>query len=305
MKLETEQLLGTLELLNEPLQIYEGNIGGGYTLFDWDASIKGEFNLWNLMKDEKYIQNISPKTAISQWILDEWLHPIAPQDRYSPPNSKGQTFLDVDSKVKRYKAFKNLYELLNSSLEALEAFTIMNYLCVLIGRINHERWIVISPSAPHRQDFPYWITYSNLEIEKNNTQRTTKLQSTVKKLLETLTPLQLAIYGIDGYGYNFDYYYSYAFAETKIEAFIQSLNMTKIVQSKRFISLSSDYNQYLYNGDKRRKAIYVLNKFFQQRLSNTNIYYFTMYDCDNTYIVGETSDKDWLGIKISRSYRYY
>ena len=256
------------------------------------------------MKDEQYIQKISPQTAISQWILDEWLHPIAPQDRYSPPNPKGETFLDVNSKVKRYKAFKNLYELLNSSLEVLEAFTIMNYLCVLIGQINNDNWIVISPSAPHRQDFPYWITYSNFGIEKNKSQQITKLQSTVNKLLGTLTPLQLAIYGIDGYGYNFDYYYSYAFSKTKIEAFIQSLNMTKIVQIKRFISLSSDYNQYLYNGDKRRKAIYVLNKFFQQRLSNTNIYYFTMYDCDNTYIVGETPDKDYVGIKISRDFQY-
>ena len=99
MKLETEQLLGTLELLSEPLQVYDEEIGGSYTTFYWDASSKGEFNLWNLMINEKYIQQISPEVVISQWIIDEWLHPIVPVDKYLLDSQKRQ-FLDIDSRVK-------------------------------------------------------------------------------------------------------------------------------------------------------------------------------------------------------------
>ncbi|MGB3651330.1 MAG: nuclease A inhibitor family protein [Rivularia sp. (in: cyanobacteria)] len=302
MKLNTEQLLGTLELLSEPLQVYDEEIGGSYTTFYWDASIKGKFNLWNLMIDEKYIQPISPEIVISQWILDEWLHPIVPVDKYLLTHK--EHFLDINSRVKRYKIFQKIYSLLSLNLEKLEAFNFIYRLGTLVGKISNDNWLVISPNAPHIQDFPYWITCSNFKIEKYHSQQTIQLQSAVKELLETLTPLQLSI-KYEREEFSFDFYYSYAFAKTKIEAFIQALSKTKIVQAKRFISLSSDYRQHFYNGDKRRKTIYVLNQFLQQKLSNINVYYFTKYDNDFTYIIGETSDNNCLGVKISRSYRYY
>ncbi len=304
MKLDTEQLLGTLELLSEPLQVYDEEIGGSYTIFYWDASRKGEFNLWNLMINEKYVQPISPEVVISQWILDEWLNPIEPYNIYEPRSTQREKFLNVDSKVIRYKAFQKLYELLNSKLQKLDAFIVLNSLYILVGEVIDNVWIVITPSAAHLLNFPYWISCSNLEIEKNNSQDILQLESTVKHILNSLSFLQFSMPMPDGL-HTFDYYYSYAFAKTKIAAFIQTLTKAKIVQIKRFISLSSDYNQHFYNDDKRRKTIYVLNQFFQQKLSNVTVYYFTKYDNDYTYIIGETSDKNWLGVKISRSYRYY
>ena len=313
MKLETEQLLGTLELLNEPLQAYDEQVEGSYQTFYWDASIKGEFNLWNLMNDEKYIQPISPQTAISQWILDEWLHPIAADDdTYPPDHPKDGKFLNVNSKIERYKTYKSLYELLNSQVEKLEAFKInidinkkLDLLCFLVGKINNDSWFVISPSTGQRKKIPHWISYSDLEEYKDNSIIIFKLESTVEKLLATLSPLKLGKCYPDGHGYLFKYYYSYAFAKNKVEAFVKVFNMAKILQIKRFISLSSDYHQNFYNDDKRRKTIYSLNRFFQQKLSNTKLYHFTMYDNDYTYILGETPDKDWQGVKISRSYRYF
>ena len=255
------------------------------------------------MIDEKYIQPISPEIVISQWVIDEWLHPIVPVDKYSPTN-KANNFLDIDSRVKRYKIFQKLYSLLNLNLEKFEAVNFINWLDILIGKISNDSWLVISPNAPQIQDFPFWINCCKFEKEKYHSKQTTPLQSTLKEVLKTLTPLKLFI-RYQRQEFPFDYYYSYAFAKTKTEAFIQALSKTKIVQAKQFISLSSDYQQYFYNDDKRRKTIYVLNQFFQQKVSNLSVYYFTKYDNDYTYIIGETPEKDWLGVKISRSYRYY
>ena len=313
MKLETEQLIGTLELLNEPLDGYDENIGGSYTAFHWDVSTKGKFNLWNLMNDEKHIQPISPQTAISQWILDEWLHPIATDnDTYPPDHPKDGNFLNPQIKIESYKIYKALYELLNSSLDKLKAFKVnidinkkLDYLCFLVGKTNNNSWLVISPSVGRRKKIPHWISHSDFEEYTDNSKSISELQSTVEKLLGKLSPLKLCACYRDGHGYIFNYYYSYAFAKTKAEAFSQVFKIAKILQIKRFISFSSDYYQSFYNDDKRRKTIYGLNNFIKQNLLNTNLYHFTMCDNDYTYILGETSDKDWLGVKISRSYRYF
>ncbi len=203
-------------------------------------------------------------------------------------------------------------DLLNSQVEKLEAFKInidinkkLDLLCFLVGKINNDSWFVISPSTGQRKKIPHWISYSDLEEYKDNSIIIFKLESTVEKLLATLSPLKLGKCYPDGHGYLFKYYYSYAFAKNKVEAFVKVFNMAKILQIKRFISLSSDYHQNFYNDDKRRKTIYSLNRFFQQKLSNTKLYHFAMYDNDYTYILGETPDKDWQGVKISRSYRYF
>lgn len=313
MKLETEQLLGTLELLNEPLQVYDEQVEGSYQTFSWDSSSKGEFNLWNLMIDEKYIQPISGQTAISQWILDEWLHPIAADnDTYPPDHPKDGNYLNSDIKIERYKIYKYLYQLLISSLEELEAFKVnidvnekLDYLCFLVGTISHDSWLVISPSVGRRKKIPHWISFSDLEEYKSHSISISKLESIVKKLLANLRPLKLCACYPDGHGYIFNYYYSYAFAKTKAEAFNQVFMIANVLQKKRFINLSSDYHQHSYNDDKRRKTIYTLNNFLKQTFSSINLYHFAMYDNDYTYIIGETPDKDWLGLKLSRSYRYY
>ena len=313
MKLETEQLLGTLELLNESLQVYDEQVEGNYQTFYWDSSIKGEFNLWKLMKDEQYIQKISPKTAISQWILDEWLHPIATDnDIYPPDHPKYGKFLNPNIKVERYKVYKELYDLLNSNLEQLEAYKInidinqkLDLLYFLVGKINNDTWLVISPSVGRRQKIPHWIYYLDLDEYQNNFKNIYQLQPRIETLLKKLKPLRLCNCYPDGHGYIFKYYYSYALAKTRTEAFIQAFIKANILQIKRFVSLSSDYYQSFYNDDKRRKTIYLLNRFFQKHFDNTTLYHLAMYDNDYTYILSEISNKDLLGLEIYRSYRYF
>ncbi|MEO1431016.1 MAG: hypothetical protein AAFV71_18520 [Cyanobacteria bacterium J06633_8] len=58
MKLETEQLLGTLEILNEHL----------YKTFFWNASVQGGFSIWDFIKLEKFVEPITPKVAIEKII---------------------------------------------------------------------------------------------------------------------------------------------------------------------------------------------------------------------------------------------
>lgn len=61
MKPETEQLLGTLEVL------------GGYQPFFWETEIQGEFSLWNLMISEGFVNLTDVERAFEHWQnIEQW-----------------------------------------------------------------------------------------------------------------------------------------------------------------------------------------------------------------------------------------
>ena len=60
MNPETEKLLGILEFYNHG------------RMFVWEKSIKGNFNIWNLLISEGFVKASEPDKAIKHWLQTEF-----------------------------------------------------------------------------------------------------------------------------------------------------------------------------------------------------------------------------------------
>lgn len=129
------------------------------------------------------------------------------------------------------------------------------------------------------------------------------LESNVKQILAELTPLKLALCYSAGYSYNYVYQLCCAVSQTKESALTQSLLKSKLLRIKQFNGFLSNYITHFYE-DVHRKREQILVRFFKEKLSDIKIYHLALYDIDYTYILGETSHKDYLGIRISGDYEY-
>ncbi len=316
MKPETEQLLGTLEVLNEPLKDFDETLYGCYQTFFWDISAKGDFNIWNLMNFEEFIQPTTPETVIDSWLKEEQTHSIAPYDNYSLDEPDPETLLDDATKARRTEKYQSLLQLLNSNLQHLEGFTIGFYkfeyqrrypcFCGLIGKTADESWIAILPTVPQRHSFPHWISHSPLEETAVQPigENALRLQFSIEEILKELNTLKLAICYGAGYGYTYDYQLFCAVSSTKDSAFTQAMLEAKILELNKFEDFLPDYYQYNYTDDGRRKNQQILNKFFKQNFSIIRVYRLGLYDTDYTYVLGQVADTHWLGVTVSRYYQY-
>lgn len=313
MKLETKQLLGTLEVLNEHL----------YKTFFWDASTQGEFNVWNLIKFEKLVEPVIPEAAIEKWIQEERMHHISSSDEYTGDDPEPDKFLDDATKLFREKKYQSLLNLLKSNLEHIEAFKFKfpgyskdfdwldeyshkDFICGLVGKTFDNNWIAISPTIPTRQTLSKQISTSEYQfpINQNLEENILNLQSQVKQILIELTPLKLAVCYPAGYSYDYIYQLRYGVSQTKESAITQPFiksGLFKIYKFQDFLS-ETDFSHYYESLHRKREQI--LSRFFKATFSETKIYHLSLYDINYTYILGETPNKDYVGIKISRDYQY-
>lgn len=68
MKLETEQLLGTLEVLN-------------HETFLWETETQGKFNIWRLMISEGFVSLTDVEIALEHWQnIERWGTPTNQKD---------------------------------------------------------------------------------------------------------------------------------------------------------------------------------------------------------------------------------
>lgn len=317
MKFETEQLLGTLEVLREKL----------YPTFYWNSSIKGNFNIWSLMNYEKFIKNTTLEIVFESWLEEEQTRSIAPCQDYSIDEPDPKRFLDVTTKAEREEKYHSLLQLLKSNLQDIEAFTVSfpgsnreyewlpeysqrDYFCGVIGKSADNNWIAISPTVPQRHEFPDWFSHSPLvlkDVEPPNFPYQAqpsheKLKSSIEEILQELSPLKLAVCYPAGYGYTYDYQFFCAASPTKEAAFTQVLLMTKTLTLNKFNYIIT-YNESYYHDNPTRKRKQILSKFLQQNFSDLIVYRISSYDIDYTYVLGR-ADTDWLGIRVNRYYEY-
>ncbi|BAY85621.1 hypothetical protein NIES267_51220 [Calothrix parasitica NIES-267] len=320
MKLQTEQLLGTLEVLNEHLY---------NKTFFWDASVQGDFNVWNLIKFEKLIEPVTPEAAIEKWIQEEQMHHLLSPLEYPGEEPELDKFLDDKTKLSREKKYQSLLNLLKSNLEHIEAFKFQfpgydedfwwldeihegiyphkDFICGLIGKTFDDDWISITPTIPTRHTFlPEEIAVSDYQftINQNLGENILNLELNIKSILEELTPLKLAICYPAGYSYSYIYQHCSSISQTKESVITQSFLKSGLFKIYKFQDFLSERDNSHYYESLRRKREQILSRFFKATFSQTKIYHLALYDIDYTYILGETPDKNYFGIKMSGSYEY-
>ncbi|MBN3890704.1 MAG: hypothetical protein HWQ43_16575 [Nostoc sp. JL31] len=165
MQPETEQILGTLEVIIEPNSNFNlpGHEDGGYiSPFVWKVSEYGEFNILKLSIFKDWLQLTDVDKTIVSWQEMEYL----------------KTFNNFDfkkyEKNNRSNTIKVLFKMLSDKLQNLESFDLKVYcyllpntsIGIIVGKTIDSDWICVCPTI-----------YKETEISQQQIFRSEQLQS--------------------------------------------------------------------------------------------------------------------------------
>jgi hypothetical protein len=211
MKPETEQRLGTLEvLLEEEIRYSLPCHEDSATLqpYAWDATIKGEFTPLNLIKSEGWIIETDPKIAFENWLWTEQ-NGLASSLIHVYDKDPIKFLLDEPSKNKRYQQYSHLLKLLTNKIKKLQAFS-FSYnsrysLSVVVGISDSQRWICLSSTVP--QETPNFINelihcspYKEEKKSNIKAEKLSEIEMTINDILKELG--EIKIYGYYDGGYH-------------------------------------------------------------------------------------------------------
>ncbi|MEG3895208.1 MULTISPECIES: hypothetical protein [unclassified Microcoleus] len=263
MKLETEQLLGTLEVFCKEINSYlfwetEENIDE-YTnsAFFWETEEQGEFNVLNLMIANGLARLTDVELAIGSWQLTERRGAACDDDGYAPAREERDNILDADTEAERAEKYESLWQLLNSNLREIQAFNLSAHhqlpdnlnrshpyfdSCTVVGKTDDGDWICLTPTIPDQFNFcdarDSSYNESQMLCDRSLAKTTLALAAQIQTIVTELTPI--SIYGYYGGGYDYTYEHKIvgAAAATKAVAFEQALQAAGMLKVTTY---HSDY----------------------------------------------------------------
>lgn len=325
MKPETEQRLGTLEvLLEKEIRYYLPCHEDGAILkpYAWDATIKDQFTPLNLIKSEGWIIETDPEVALANWLwpaqnglASSLIHLY---------NKDPKKIIDEDTKNHRYQQYSNLIKLLTKKIKKLQAFSFSynsHYsLSVIVGKVpDSQRWICLSSTVP--QETPKCINKlihcspykeekpSNLEAEQLS-----KIEKTINNMIKELG--EIMIYGYYDGGYGHIHYHSIVLAsgnsqEEAINNALLKSHLFEIYKIEKIMIQGDGGSGFSvddrdYNTDNITHLIKFLNTMFPKLL----LYRFCFWDYEHLYILGETDNSQQdtsascVGVAIHSQFTY-
>lgn len=169
MNSETEKLLSVLEFYKN-----------GSEMFAWDSTIKGYFNIWNLLISEGFVRATEPEKAIKHWQdIEHWGTPTNQElDRmqYAPlRRERKNSSWNSDIQRERVSYYQALVYFLKKILQNLQAYTITGFanpdslnkqqfgLCIVLGQTSSQDWICLTPTVLAQ----VWHAYSLCQTSKH------------------------------------------------------------------------------------------------------------------------------------------
>ncbi|MCC5665862.1 hypothetical protein LC653_18525 [Nostoc sp. CHAB 5784] len=196
MQPETEQILGTLQVIVEPYLTIDlpGHENGGTIIvpFVWDVSEQREFNVINLCLANGWLQLTDVDKRIKSWQEMEYA------------KSFYNFFLGVEEENIRKNKFESLLQLLHINLQNLEffyqdleSFSSMPYSCsrgvilpgLVIGRTEDGAWICICPTVYKETAIPqelihHWLCLAPTVPDQVSDNRRDRNQPTTQIISE-------------------------------------------------------------------------------------------------------------------------
>ena len=303
MKSETEQLLGTLEVILE----------NPSCIFIWETEEQGEFNVWNLAIAEGFVSLTDVDVAIAHWqAVERWGTPTDQTNyEYAPPRNERDDLWNAEIEAFRAERYQQLAQLLKSELQNLQALRLSipkqsdnsfewshpNFcFYILIGKTDDGDWLCLSPTVPAqiRSLRSKQLNSETAEAIATKREKTLDLQSKIQRILSELPPITLYGYYYGGYNYTYEYKIMYVTATKKalaVELALQAAGMLT-VKKTNVEYVSDEYN------------IQKLNDFFNVRLSDCTIYTLSFWDIAYTYEIGQAPTSDWLGMRCVSEFDY-
>jgi hypothetical protein len=298
MKLETVQLFGTLEVLSS----HESSP----TL--WETDTQGEFNIWNLLISEGFVNPTDPELAFEHWQnIELWGTPTDQTNfEYAPPRSERKN-ADWDTAIatQRQKTYNQLHQFLKTHLKDLQAYHLAIpqgsrqfewdhprfSIFILAGQTADEQWLCLAPTVPdqvgiHSRKKKPLVSE---DVPNSIPQGTTEVQLSI--LLEQLQPIEIYGYYHGGYDYSYNHRIVSAIASNRSIAIEYALQYAEmLVVEKTAIE---------YVGESCRRS-----QFMNQCLSDRTIYNLSFWDIAHSYEMGKTPTNDWIGVRSRSEFEY-
>ncbi len=300
MKPETEQLLGTLEIL------------GSYNDFLWETEKQGEFNPWNLMKSQGFVKQTDLELVFEHWQnIENWGTPTdqksdgyeyAPSRTHDEYNDRNDEDWNDEIAQQRQQYYQQLQKICQENLEIIEAYSLevtnsewewerpYFYVSIIVGKTTNHNWICLAPIV---EDLClYDRNTSSYDQSSDNIQDDTL--SNIESIVDRLTPITLYDYWYGGYNQTHQHQIVTGRGETKEEAISIALqNSGMLTWQLTQIEYADDYNH------SQR-----LSQFMNQCLENRTQIKVSFWDIGYSYEVGCTPANDWIGIYSYAEFEY-
>jgi len=301
MHLETEKLLGTLEILSPNTYV-------------WENTTQEEFSLWSLMISEGFVSLTDVELAFEHWQnIEAWGTPTNQatfEYEYAPTRSERKNDNWNETIAKERKSYyQNLLEKITHDLQSLQTYNLsvsprikqQNYsVSIVVAQTSEKDWLCLAPTTPNQVSC-YRRDRQNLERDKTIVYHPELLASTreiidteIQPLLDKITPITIYGYYHGAYNYTYQHQIIAAVAKTKSEAIALALQKAEMVFIKK---TTVEYASDKYNGRK-------LSQFMNKCLSDRTIYDISFWDIGYTYELGKTSVGDWIGKRYQSEFDY-
>lgn len=293
MKSETEQLLGTLEILS-------------HRTFIWETGKQGEFNLWNLMLSQGFVSETDLDLSIAHWQnIEIWGKPTDQKTNgyeYAPYREEREDDDWNDEIAKQRKAYyQELSKLCQEKLQNLQAHTLQTYtsgwewghpnfyVSIVIGKTSNNNWICLAPII---QDLCFYE--QNISSYKSTESIEDSTIEEINSILNKLTPITLYDYYYGGYNMTHQHQIVKGAGATKEKAIASALQESGMVVWKNTeVNIIGNSN----NEDK-------LNQFMNECLQDRTYCRISFWDVGCSFDFGKTPVDDWIGIRSEAEFEY-
>ena len=298
MHSQTLKLFGTLEVLCS-----------GNSPFLWESDSQGEFDLWNLLLQDGFVQTTDLGLAIAHWQkMEQW---GAPTDlsgyEYAPPRSERKDEIWNDAIAQKHQSiYQDLQKCLENHLTELQTYhlEVPNSsqfewdhppfsVHVVVAKLPNGQWLCLAPSVPDQVG----ISHAKAQLNDHKlidlpVSPADSIPSEINQLLSALQPLTLFGYYYGGYNYEYQHQILAAVASSSNNALTQALMTAKMLRLTALISPSHQSRQ-------KTPA-----RFMQESLQNCCDVGVSFWDLGYGYTMGETPDGDWVGLRYSAEFEY-
>ena len=312
MNLETEKILGTLEVFTEPRLEFRlpDNEYSSIVPFIWDVTQKGNFSLLNLGRDEGWINKTDIDVAVKSWqslerrgYLNSDDYPDDYEDILSPESA--------DEREKVYQALTAVIQKNLHSIEALKFSRIPVYsFFVILGKNQNDNWFCISPTVARETKLEGEIKrslISEFPEQEFLDRETLSLKYEVQTVLEQLQPVSIYGYYGGGYDYTFNHYLVQAIATTKEKALEIALRQAGMLETAKFIEFSIENFAWRFERNEIMDLslrYQKLNEFLKQNISDLRLIRCSFWNRDCIYVIGEIKSGDLAGVYIESDFHY-
>lgn len=329
MDIQTEQLLGTLEvLLDKELDLFLPCHENGAKLkpFVWDTNIQGAFTPLNLIQSEGWMTQTDIELAFSSW---QWSEDTCLAAKgifndcsdYLDDRDDENIVLDNETKIDRIKKYQVLRNAIEVNIPCIQAFTLScnsGYsLSIIVGQITEHEWICLSPTVPQETQ-----CYINKTPSPNNdrikglitgpkvyniSRVGFAIETQIKTALKKLGSIQVYGWYHGGYNHLHDYKIVYTVGESFEQVVENALKIAGLIEIYDFDSFAIGEQIVAYSEDEAKEVeerFQHINVFLNQSFLQLKLYRFCFWDYENIYIIGESKSQDFVGISIKSQFVY-